>query len=181
VEQARGGDEEAFGELVRMYHQRVYGVVYGIVRNAEDAKELAQQTWVKAWSGLASFKGRAAFFTWVYRIASFVSLDHLRKLKRRKESEWLDGVELPREPGAGLPESANPRPDRSLLRREVREQFEKALAKLSPEHRAALVLREVEGLSYLEIAEAMNCRKGTVMSRIHYARKRIQQEMKELV
>lgn len=181
VTRARAGDEEAFGELMKLYHQRVYGVLFGMVRNSEDAKELAQQTWIKAWNKLETFKGESDFYTWVYRIATFTGLDFLRKRKRLQETELLDAVEPVRQVDAHLPPSVTSRPDHVAQKAEIREVFEASLARLSPEHRTALVLREVEGLSYDEIAKVMKCRKGTVMSRIFYARKSIQDDMKDLM
>lgn len=180
VEKARQGDERAFGELVQMYHQRIYGLIFGMVHNAEDAKDLSQQAWVKAWKKLDSFKGRSEFYTWVYRIATFVSLDFIRSRARKRETEWLEAVEPARDANAEMPPSMTARPDRDLQHSEIRDVFDRAVEALTPEHKAALLLREVEGLSYDEIARVMKCRKGTVMSRIYYARKSLQQKMGEL-
>lgn len=177
---ARDGDEAAFGVLVQKYQQRVFSVVYQFVNNVDDANELAQQTWIKVWRKLHTFKGKSEFFTWVYRIASFVSLDYLRKRKRKREDELLDELEPRREVGAEPAASSNPRPDRQVEQAEIRVRFEEALEQLSAEHRMILVLREVEGLSYEEIAKTMKCRKGTVMSRLYYARKAIQAYMEEV-
>lgn len=178
VSRAQAGDEDAFGELVKTFHGRVFGVIYRMVKDAEDARELAQQTWVKAWQRLGSYKGDAQFFTWVYRIAVNTVLDEGRRAARRKE------VSLDEEPGRE-PQAAvewqgpdDGRPDRQLEREEIRKAFEAALDGLSAEHRVALILREVEGLSYREIAQAMKCRTGTVMSRIFYARRYVQERMK---
>jgi RNA polymerase sigma-70 factor (ECF subfamily) len=180
VKMARGGDEEAFGELVKMYHQRVYNLAYGMVNNAEDAAELAQQTWVKVWNKLGSFKEDAKFFTWVYRVASNTGLDFLRHRARLREDVLLDGVEPAVDPDLDRAASQNPRPDRELAQSEIREMFEKSLESLSPDHRTALILREVDGLSYEEIAKITGCRKGTVMSRIFYARKKMQEMLGDL-
>ena len=180
VRKARKGEEAAFEELVRMYHSRVYGVVYRVVNNANDADDLVQQTWLKVWKKLGTFQERSEFFTWVYRIATFVSLDFIRKRQRQRESAMPEGVEPEPAVGANVVGGNAPRPDRAAEHTEIGERFEKALDTLSPEHRMALVLREVEGLSYQEIAQAMKCRKGTVMSRIYYARKNVQDYMRDL-
>lgn len=180
VKSARGGDEESFGELVKMYHERVYGLAYGLVHSADDAQEIAQQTWVKVWNKLRDFKGDAEFFTWVYRVASNASLDHLRHKTRLREDSLVDGVEPQEAFGRERAPSENPRPDREAERAEIRRVFEQALGSLSAEHRLALTLREVDGLSYDEIAKVMKCRKGTVMSRIFYARRAVQEKLKEL-
>ncbi len=180
VNKARAGDEESFGELVKMYHQRVYNLAYGMVNNAEDAAELAQQTWVKVWNKLGSFKEDARFFTWVYRVACNTSLDFLRHKARLREDALVDGVEPAVNPDLDRAASQNPRPDRELTQSEIREVFEKSLESLSPDHRTALILREVDGLSYEEIARITRCRKGTVMSRIFYARRKMQEKLGEL-
>jgi len=171
------GDEQAFAELFTLYHERVYAVVYRFCRKGADADELTQQVWVKVWNKLHTYKGDSAFFTWLYRVASFHCLDHLRKQKRKKETEWLEDVEYKSE--QALAPSASSRPDRDLERSEIQERFTAALDTLKPDHRMALVLREVEGMSYDEIADAMKCRRGTVMSRLFYARKAIQEQLQE--
>jgi RNA polymerase sigma-70 factor (ECF subfamily) len=178
---AQTGDENAFGELVKMYHARLYGVVFNVVRNPEDARELTQLTWVKAWNKIGTFKADAGFFTWLYRIATNTSLDFLRSKGRRHEESLSARREEAPEADIDLPAGDNWRPDRTVEQSEIQKSFEAALDKLSPEHRMALTLREVEGLSYQEIAAAMKCRVGTVMSRIFYARKLIQQEMRGLL
>ncbi|NKB23243.1 MAG: sigma-70 family RNA polymerase sigma factor [Kiritimatiellae bacterium] len=180
VERAKQGDEEAFGDLVKVYHQRVYNLTYRYVNNAQDAQELVQQTWIKVWNKLHTFKGNAKFYTWVYRIAGFVCLDYIRKRSRQKEVELLSEFELPVASGAQIPASIQSRPDRQAERAEVKSRFYDVLESLSPEHKMTLILREVEGLSYVEIAKMMKRRKGTVMSRIFYARKIIQEKLKEL-
>lgn len=175
---AQGGDEAAFGELVKQYQGRVYGLAYGLVRNTADAEELAQQTWVRAWQKLGTFKREAQFFTWVYRIASNLCLDHLRRRHRRQE-EPLDEVAEPEaRPELPAGPSAAPAPDEAVQQRETREQFERALEALKPEHRLALRLREIDGLSYEEIARTTGCRVGTVMSRLFYARKKLIEQMR---
>jgi len=179
LEKARKGDEDAFGEIVRIYHERVYSVAFRYVQNAEDAADLAQQAWIRAWKKLASFEQRSAFFTWMYRVVASVCLDYLRKKKRLAEQSIPDGVEPLPAIGAGSAPSARSRPDRELEHAEVRTRFQEALDELSPEHRMAIMMREVDGYSYEEIARTMKCRKGTVMSRIFYARKKLQERMQE--
>lgn len=177
VERARGGDEDAFGELVKMYYQRVYGLLFGIVGNVDDAKEVAQQAWVKAWSKLHTFKQDAEFFTWVYRIASNAGLDFLRHRARRREESFPEGGDGYGNAQPDLAASERSRPDREAEHAEIGRLFHEALAELTPEHRTTLTLREVDGLSYDEIARVMECRKGTVMSRLFYARRKIQERL----
>lgn len=180
VELAKGGDEDAFGELVKMYYQRIYGLLYGIVGNADDAKEIAQQAWVKAWSKLHTFKQDAEFFTWVYRIASNAGLDFLRHRARRREQSFPEGGDGFGNAQPDLAASERVRPDREAERAEIGRLFHEALEELTPEHRMVLTLREVDGLPYDEIARVMGCRKGTVMSRLFYARQKIQERLEGL-
>ncbi|MCB1070429.1 MAG: sigma-70 family RNA polymerase sigma factor [Verrucomicrobia bacterium] len=182
VEQARSGDEEAFGRVVQALHGRVYAVAYRYMGNADDAREVTQMTWVKAWQKLGTYRQQARFYTWIYRIAANAAMDHLRKAGRRRESEYLDALDHSNPPEVAASLRANQdRPDQLLMRKERLEAFESALGKLKEEHRMILVLRELEGMSYQEIAEVMKCRAGTVMSRLFYARKAIQKELKELL
>lgn len=181
---ASQGDEEAFGQVVKLYYHRVYRVIYQVVRHAEDARELAQSAWVKAWRRLGNYRGDARFYTWIYRIAVNTALDFLRKRGRWKEvplepvvGEGGDQLVLERQ--RELADGSNPGDE--LQRKEVRQAFEKGLASLSPGHRAVLVLREVQGMSYDEIARVMKTRKGTVMSRLFYARKAMQTALGEHV
>lgn len=180
VRRAQQGDQQAFGDLMQFYHQRVFGVLFGMVRNADDAKDLSQQAWVKAWNKLDTYKGDAEFYTWMYRLVTFVGLDYLRKRKRRKEVELLDGIEPVQDVDAPVAPSRASRPDEAAHQADIQRVFDRALESLSPEHRAALLLREVENLSYDEIAKVLKCRKGTVMSRIFYARKKIQEDLGDL-
>lgn len=180
VRKAQAGDEAAFGELMQAYHQRVYGILIGMVRHADDARDLSQLAWIKVWNKLPTFRGQADFYTWLYRVTTFVGLDFIRKRNRKREVDLLDEMRPERDPDSEVPPSVVSRPDRAAQQNEVREVFDAALATLSPEHRTALMLREVEGLSYDEIARVMKCRRGTVMSRIFYARKSIQEQLKEL-
>lgn len=179
VRRARTGDQDAFGQLVTLHHQRVLNLAYRYVNNSEQAKDLAQQAWIKAWKKLDTFQGRSEFFTWMYRLVTFVCLDDLRKRKRRGEVAIPDGLEPAPVVGAAPAPSAQSNPVRNLQNAETMAAFEEALERLSPEHRMALVLREMEGLSYEEISRVMKCRKGTVMSRLYYARKQLQETMKE--
>ena len=181
VAKSKEGDPDAFGELVKMYHQRVFSVAYRFVQNVEEANDLTQQAWVKAWKKLPGFKGESAFFTWIYRVVCFVCLDHIRKKKRLAEHEWLEGVQPHRAVGAEPAASSMSRPDREVEHGEIRDRFQRALRGLPAEQRIALTMREVDGMSYDEIAKAMKCRKGTVMSRIFYARKSLQHEMSDLL
>ncbi len=178
VDAAQRGDQAAFGELVKAYHGRVYSLAYGMVSNTADAEDLAQQTWVRVWQKLGTFKRDAQFYTWVYRIASNLCLDHLRRRRRAQEEPLDEIVEPEPAPDVVSAPSAAPTPDAVLQQRETREQFERALEILSPEHRLTMRLREVDGMAYEEIARVMECRVGTVMSRLYYARKKLVEHLR---
>lgn len=180
IARAQAGDEDAFGEVVKAHHPKVYAVVYRMVQNAEDAKELAQIAWVKAWQRLGSFEGQSKFSTWMYRLAVNTAMDFIRSRARQKETVYLDDVTDGEAVHRDALRSVQAAPEDEMHRDEIRTAFHQALEKLTPEHRQALMLREVEGLAYKEIAEIMKCRMGTVMSRIFYARRQIQEQMKGL-
>ncbi|MEO6954683.1 MAG: sigma-70 family RNA polymerase sigma factor [Polyangia bacterium] len=177
VTRARSGDQAAFGKLLRKYERRVFSVANGILRNVDDARDVCQEAFWKAHNALASFDGQAQFFTWMYRITVNVAIDHLRK--RRGERVEFDDARANGEDEGADPNGLSPRrlgfdPVRALEDRELREQLERALKELSPAHRAVLVLREVEGLAYQEMADVVGCSIGTIMSRLFHARKRMQ-------
>lgn len=172
--QAGKGDQAAFEDLFRGYHERLFSVVYRFARDAAWAEELTQQIWVKVWQKLPKYRGDSAFFTWLYRVASFHCLDEIRKRKRKAEMEWneeWEGHQVVSE------QTGRDRPDAIMDRSELQEAFTGALNQLNPVHRMTLVLREVEGMSYEDIAVVMKCRKGTVMSRLHYARREVQKTL----
>ncbi len=166
VARARAADTAAFAELYRRHRERVYRLAYRFVGNKADALDLCQETFVKALESLGSFRGSSSFSTWLTRIATNTCVDFCRH-SRVRQSVPLD------EHYMGSSATREPRPGQSLEREEVRQAVEEALAKLTPDHRAVFVLHTIEGLTYQEIAEAVGCPVGTVMSRLHYARKRL--------
>lgn len=175
---ARAGDSDAFGRLVDRHRDRVYGVAFRIVGNADDAMDIAQEAFVKAWRSLPRFRGGSAFFTWIYRITTNLALDHVRR-SRVHTVEYDDAMLAETLPGLSPAPSSNPSPRRETMQAETRQAIEEALAQLTPEHRAVVVLREMEGRSYQEIAQILGCRIGTVMSRLHYARRRMRELLEE--
>jgi RNA polymerase sigma-70 factor (ECF subfamily) len=165
---AKNGDTEAFAALVRLYQTAIYNRMLRMSASPEDAEDLTQTAFVKAWLSLAQFQGDSSFFTWLYRLANNTALDFLRKSARRGplRSYSLDDdtrpfSELPAREGSA---------EDALLRRDLREALTKALDALSPEHRAILLQREIDGLSYQEIAALTGLELGTVKSRIARAR-----------
>ncbi len=177
---AQNGDQAAFGKLVKLHNSQVYGQILRMVRNPEDAKEIAQLAWIKAWNKIGSFRFESAFSSWLYRVATFTALDAIRKRDSRRELSYDDAEEAALS-NKGASEVAPPEQIRNLERKEIRTRFMEALEELPEHHKIALMLRENEGLSYKEIAEKTNCKTGTVMSRIFNARKAIQSHMKEFL
>ncbi len=170
VDRVRRGSEAAFRELVDRYREGVFRSAFRIVRDEEEARDVAQEAFVKAHRSLGGFAGRSSFFTWLYRITRNVALDHLRKQKPGRL------VSLEAEPGPDgralsevLPD-ASPSPTHVAADAEMLARVREAMARLSEKHRIVVELREFEGMSYQEIADAVGCNVGTVMSRLFYAR-----------
>lgn len=184
VERARAGDHEAFRALYQRYHRRVYSLAYGVVQNPDDALDVVQEGFIKAHRYLAKFEGNSSFYTWLYRIVMNLSIDHIRKRKRGRHVDFDDAIAHGQDEGALGEDALVPRilgqnPGKSLVRKEMREQIGMALAELSENHRAVLVMRELDGMSYEEMAQAMQCSKGTIMSRLFHARRNMQKRLLE--
>lgn len=180
VARAQDGDQSAFRQLVEIHHNHVYGQILRMVRNPEDAKEIAQLAWIKVWKKIGTFRFESAFSSWLYRVAAFTALDAIRKRDSRRELSYEDAEESIIN-NDGVSVVAPPEQVRELERKEIRGRFLEALDKLPEHHKTALMLRENDGLSYKEIAVKMDCKTGTVMSRIFNARKAIQSHMKEFL
>lgn len=184
VRQVLGGDRQAFQRLVEKYQQRAYTIAFQILKRREDAQDVVQESFVKAYLSLAQFKGNAAFYTWLYRIVFNMSIDLKRKLGRRNEpavsldESQRDEIEHKIEAGTGL---RIEQPLESVVRREQAQTIQSVLDSISEEHRSVIVLREVEGMRYEQIAQILGISKGTVMSRLHYARKRLQGLLRDLL
>jgi len=181
VEQAQRGDLEAFDALVTRYRGRIYAMIYHLVQNEADAWDLAQDSFVKAWRALPKFKGQSGFYTWLYRVSHNVVYDWLRKKSNVAVTREFDETfsSDPTALDAPTAPKAADAPDRQAERGDLRREIEAALAKLSPEHRETIILREVEGLKYEEVAERMECSIGTVMSRLFYARRKLQDLLRD--
>lgn len=181
VARAQRGDTAAFDVLITTYRQRCFAMIYHMVRNEEDAWDLAQDGFVKAWKNLASFRGQSGFYTWLYRIMTNVTLDWLRKKHIHGGQEFDDTIGLRKiEPSAATAPKQIMEPSERIADAEIRQRIDAAIEKLSAEHRAVIVLREIEGLDYQEIADALGCSIGTVMSRLFYARKKLQTLLKDV-
>jgi len=156
-------------------------MIYNMVRNEQDAWDLAQDGFLKAWKSISHFRGQSSFYTWLYRIMTNVTIDWLRKKQIEGGTEFDDSLELRNiEPGASTAPRAEPLPDEKMAHREIRKRIDAALEKLSPEHRAVIVMKELDGLQYNEIAQAIGCSLGTVMSRLFYARKKLQTLLRDV-
>lgn len=173
VQKCQAGEMGAFQELVSRYHQKVYMVILGLLHNRDDALEVAQETFFRAFRKIKSFQGGSSFYTWIYRIAVNLSIDAQRRQKRNPLDfrETMDGVfesqnEVAKDPFSDVQD------------KELRENLLKAINDLTPEHKAVIVLRAIEGLSYKEIGQILGCSEGTVMSRLHYARKKLQDKLR---
>ncbi len=168
------GDGTAYRGLVEKYQSRVYAMVYGMLRNREDARDITQEAFVKAYRNLDSFRLEASFYTWLYRIAMNLAIDFTRKRKRRESSGFDEGI-ASRDDDGGIAEVHHEdSPGRALERKQLFDQIMTAMEKLPEDQRQVILLRELEGLAYKEIADVMGIPEGTVMSRLFYARKKLQ-------
>ncbi|HEY3357677.1 MAG TPA: sigma-70 family RNA polymerase sigma factor [Polyangia bacterium] len=176
IEPARQGDKEAFRLLVERYQKRVYGIAYGMVFNADDALDISQEAFIRVHRYLGSFQGTSSFYTWLYRIVVNLCVDHLRHRAHDAGVDYDDTL-LHEADGTGAQPAPLRDPQRAAVDRELGEQLERAMQTLSPIHRAVLNLREVDGLSYQEMAKVMGCSVGTIMSRLFHARHRMQKAL----
>jgi RNA polymerase sigma-70 factor (ECF subfamily) len=170
------GDAKAFGKLVEKYQVRIYRFAFGMVKDRDDAWDIAQETFLRAHVALPGFRGRSAFSTWLYRIAANLSLDGRRR--RQREEALRNARDAEVDAAIGPISAALAGPHKQALRRELLDKLDEALASLPPIHRAILLLREVDGLSYEELATVLEIPKGTVMSRLFNARLRFQRKLR---
>jgi RNA polymerase sigma-70 factor (ECF subfamily) len=178
VRRARSGDQRAFGLLVERYQKKVYAVALGMVKDPEEALDVSQEAFVKVHRYLDRFKGDSSFYTWLYRITTNTCIDVLRRrgISSSDSVEYDDTVQMDlSEASLGvLSSQVESNPARAALRRELGEKLEEALAQLPEKHRAILLLRELEGMSYEDLARTLEIPKGTVMSRLFHARSKVQ-------
>jgi len=180
IARAQGGDVEAFGRIYHAYAGRVHALCWRIAGNPQRAEDLTQEVFVRAWRNLHAFQGRSRFFTWLYRIAVNTAKNYLESQGRRPPGSdmEIEGAELI-ESGDGLRDQATP--ERQMLTNEIASTVHRVLEHLPPDLRTAITLREIEGMSYEEIAEVMDCPIGTVRSRIFRAREAIDLELRPLL
>jgi len=179
VRAAQRGDQSAFRQLVERYQRRVYQLALGMMKDSDEAMDISQETFVRVHRYLPSFKGDSSFFTWTYRIAMNLCLDAQRRRGRGERIDVSEGDEAEIEAAMDPPSAALAGPQSAALNAELKDKIEDALAALSENHRAILLLREVDGLSYEELAKVLGIRKGTVMSRLFHARLKMQRKLRE--
>lgn len=177
VHRVQLGEVSAFDYLILKYRERVYGVIYNMTSNREDAADLTQDAFIKAFQSIHRFQGQASFFTWLYRIAVNATLSHLRRSRLRTffSFDKINEADVSAALLAQLTDKVGA--DRVLYIKELQEKLNEALQKLSIKHRTVVTLFEIDGLSHEEIAEVMECSVGTVRSRLHYAKQLLQAEL----
>ncbi len=183
VERAGKGDSIAFSELVTRHYRRAVRVAFGLLKDRHDAEDVVQDAFARVYRRLGDFEGNSAFYTWLYRIVVNLSIDAIRKRKRERRVDIED--ESAREAlksGEDLwPRYEDSHPGQSAERRELGNKLQKAFAGLPEIHQAVILLREIEGRSYEEIAETLAIKKGTVMSRLFHARKSMQESLQGMM
>lgn len=175
VKRVQGGDIAAFDSIMLLYRERLYSVIYNMTFNHDDAADLTQESFVKAFRSLGKFKGKSSFFTWLYRIGVNMTLSHLQRKKTRK---FFSFEQISDEYGSSKEfeklSSSESSSVRNTLLNELHQKLNEALLKLSDKHRTIVVLFEIDGLSHREISKIMKCTEGTVRSRLHYAKLQLQ-------
>lgn len=174
IARAREGELGAYDQLMRRYQERIYATVYHMTGNHEDADDLVQEAFIKAFRALPNFKGDSSFFTWVYRIAVNRTINFLKQRKGHNQLS-LNDLDLQAEHDPDLIALISDKtPRRDLNLHELQEKLNMAMQKLSETHRTVVTLHDVQGLSHEEIGRIMNCNVGTVRSRLYYARQQLQ-------
>jgi RNA polymerase sigma-70 factor, ECF subfamily len=184
VRRAQSGDRAAFKLLFERYHRRVYAVALGVLKSPSDAHDVVQEAFVKVYKHLPDFQGASSFYTWLYRIAMNLSIDQLRRKKTARQVDYDDAVgrdSQADDPAQLAPTIDGSDPSRTQSRKELAGKIQAALSTLPEYHRQVILLREVEGLSYEEIAKIMKVPKGTIMSRLFHARRKMQSALADYV
>ena len=177
IERAKRGESQAFRELVERHQRRTLTLAMALVRDEQDAREVVQEAFLRVHRGLESFQGSSSFFTWLYRIVTNLSIDLMRRPARRETEveAYLDQIDEHDIPFLSRIDGADPFD--AVRRQEIAKRIERSLAELPPYHRGVIVMREVHGMTYEEMAEAMGVSKGTIMSRLFHARQKLQRTL----
>jgi RNA polymerase sigma-70 factor, ECF subfamily len=182
VKAAQAGDRRAFQALYQRYERKVFSVAYGFLRNQDDALDVLQEAFIKVHRYLPNFEGQSSFYTWLYRIVANLCIDHLRRSGRKRDVEFDDRLRHDGQNEAASNLGSVPAlgdPSAAVKNKEILAAVQESLGKLSDKHRAVIVMRELQGLSYADMAKAMNCSKGTIMSRLFHARRNMQKLLSE--
>jgi RNA polymerase sigma-70 factor (ECF subfamily) len=178
IERAQAQDEAAFDQIVRLYADRIYNYVRRMVGNPQDAEDITQEVFIRAYQGLSQFDGRASFSTWLFRIATNLCIDHKRRQSRRVQTVPYHHDESDEEEGDWeFPDTNQPSALDHLLNQELQAVVERAIERLNPKFKTVLLLYDVEGLSYEQIAETLGIPMGTVKSRLFAAREQIRKQV----
>jgi len=181
VRRSQGGDVAAYDELIRRYQERIYATVYHMTSNHEDANDLAQETFIKGYTALKSFKGDSSFYTWIYRIAVNKTINFIKQRKNRTHLS-LNDIDFNAENDPDLVALISDKtPRRDIGLSELQEKLNEAMQKLSPVHRLVVTLHDVQGLSHEEIGKIIDCNIGTVRSRLFYARQQLQAYLSDYI
>jgi RNA polymerase sigma-70 factor (ECF subfamily) len=181
IQRVQAGNMGAFDQLVQKYREHIFSVIYNMTSNREDASDLAQETFIKAFQAIGRFRGKSSFFTWIYRIAINHTITFLKKRNRRRfiSYEKVDGEMSNSEIFERL--TSKNRSEKGALVSELQEKLNDSLQKLSPKHRTVVILHEIEGLEHAEIAEITKVSVGTVRSRLHYAKQQLQSYLQDYI
>jgi RNA polymerase sigma-70 factor (ECF subfamily) len=173
VRRAQHGERAAFDQLVQRYQERLYGAVYHMTSNHDDTNDLVQDTFIKAYNKLGTFKGESSFYTWIYRSAMNRTINFLKR--RRRHHYSLDDVDTGIQTDPDFVElQSHVTPRREVGLRELQEKLNEAFQKLSEDHRAVVAMHDVQGMTHADIAKVLQCSEGTVRSRLFYARQQLQ-------
>lgn len=179
IRRAQQGDVDAFSNLMNEVQGKIYSLLYNMTSNKEDAEDLLQEVFIKAFQSLPKFRGQSSFYTWVYRIAVNRAINFVKKRKRRRGFS-LDDMDLGIERDPALVDMANlETPERSIRLKELQESLNTALQQLSEKHRTVVIMHDIQGMPHHEIAEILGCSSGTVRSRLFYARRELQAYLSE--
>lgn len=181
VQNVQAGNVASFDRLVERYRERIYSIIYNLTSNAEDASDLSQETFIKAFSSIHKFRGKSSFYTWIYKIAVNTTLTFLKKRNKRRfiSYEQIDEEVSSSEIFEKL--TAKTRSEKGVLLHELQETLNESLQKLSAKHRAVIVLHDIEGLDHAEVSKIVGCSVGTVRSRLHYAKQQLRASLSNYV
>ncbi len=179
IKKSQKGDIESFEKLISSYQKKVFNIAFGMMRNHDDAYDISQEVFIRVFKSIRKFKGQSSFSTWLYRITTNACLDELRRRKNNKNIISID-QEIQLEEGEVFRqiEDDGPTPELAAERNELREIIGEAISQLSDEHKEVIVLRDIQGFSYDDIADIIKCPQGTVKSRINRARRTLKEILK---